>query len=80
MRGDEASAQELRTTRGAIVCERLADGNPTAIGEHARRNVHCHQLLEEQLGSIWQVNLRNARAIFAWTAFKCLVFEIARRL
>jgi hypothetical protein len=25
--------------------------------EHSRRNIHCRQLLEEQLGCIWKVDL-----------------------
>ena len=36
-----------------------------AVGEHARGNVHSHKLLEKKLGSIWDLDLTNARLVVA---------------
>jgi hypothetical protein len=44
--------------------------NPRAIGEHPSGNVHGGQLLEQQLGSIGDVHLRDTVLVVAKAALE----------
>lgn len=50
----------------------LADTNTRPVGEHACGNVHGSQLLEEQLGRVWDVNLRDLGLVSTWSALERL--------
>ena len=55
----------------------LADRDAGPGREHARGNVHALQLLEQQLGRVWYVNLRDLGLVLARPAFKRLLREVA---
>jgi hypothetical protein len=55
----------------------LTNRYPRPVGEHARRNVHGRQLLEEQLGRVGDVHLRDARLVLAGSALEGLLAEVA---
>lgn len=57
--------------------EDLADTDTRPVGEHASSNVHRRQLLEEQLGRVWNVHLRDLGLVSAWSALKRLCVEFA---
>eukprot|EP00042_Codosiga_hollandica_P059448 m.916303 g.916303 ORF g.916303 m.916303 type:complete len:306 (-) comp60162_c0_seq1:2712-3629(-) len=42
------------------------------LGHHARCNVHCHQLLEQQLGGVRNPDLGDASHVAAWLAAELL--------
>jgi hypothetical protein len=44
--------------------------NPRAIGEHPSGNVHGGQLLEQQLGGIGDVDLRDTMLVVAKTTLE----------
>lgn len=54
----------------------LADGHARPIREHARSDIHRLQLLEEQLGSVRHVNLRDLGLVLARTALERLLGEV----
>ena len=43
---------------------------------HSRGNVHGHQLLEEQLRRIWQLDLRDLRLVLASLALESVVPQV----
>ena len=51
--------------------------NPRPVGEHARRDVHGRQLLEQQLGRVGNVHLRDARLVLAGPALEGLLAQVA---
>ena len=55
----------------------LADTDTRPIGEHASSDVHRRQLLEEQLGRVWDVHLRDLGLVSAWSALERLCVEFA---
>ncbi len=54
----------------------LANGDPRSIGKHPCCDIHRSQLLEEQLRSIGDVDLRDLRLVFTRTALKGLLREV----
>ena len=54
-----------------------ADTDTRPIGEHASSDVHRRQLLDEQLGRVWDVHLRDLGLVSAWSALKRLCVEFA---
>ena len=44
-----------------------------------RRDAHAHELLEEELGSVGNVNLRDGRAVAASAAFKRVLAQVRDR-
>lgn len=54
----------------------LSDGDPRSLSVHPSRNVHRCQLLEEQLGCIRNVHLRDPRLVLARPAFKRILLEV----
>ena len=48
-----------------------------AISKHASSNIHSEQFLEEQFGSVWDVNLGDASFVVAGAAFVEGFFELA---
>lgn len=54
----------------------VADAKARAGGEHAGGNVHGEKLLEEELGGVRNVNLRDARLVMARTAFVFALLEL----
>lgn len=57
--------------------EGLADTDTRPVGEHAGCNVHRRQLLEEQLGRVRDVHLRDLGLVSAWSALERLCVEFA---
>ena len=51
-------------------------GNPAPARKHPRRNVHAHQLLEEQLRRVRDVHLRNLGPVLARPALKLLPRQV----
>lgn len=47
-----------------------------AVSKHAAGNVHGLQLLEQELGCVWDVNLSNLGLVLARPAFKRLVGQV----
>lgn len=45
-------------------------------GEHASSDVHCHELLEEQLGGVRDLDLRDARLVVAGTALILALLDL----
>jgi len=66
----------LLTIVHRVLEEGLADADAGAVGEHAGGNVHRGQLLEEQLGCVWDVNLRDLGLVSAWSALKGLGVQL----
>lgn len=57
--------------------QRLAKRHPRAFGVHPCSNVHGSKLLEEQLGRVRDVNLRDLVLVLAGPAFVVALFEFA---
>jgi hypothetical protein len=55
----------------------VADAEAGARGEHAGGDVHGEELLEEQLGGVGDVDLRDARLVVAGAAFVLALLELA---
>jgi hypothetical protein len=55
----------------------LPDTRTTPRSEHARRNVHCSQLLEEKFGSVRNMDLRDPRLVLTGPAFVLLRLEFS---
>lgn len=55
----------------------LPNAVPTTLGVHPRRDVHTRQLLEEQLGRVRNVNLRNLGLVLTRTALELVALEVA---
>lgn len=64
-------------TAKQVVGRLVADAEAGARGEHAGGDVHGEELLEEQLGGIGDVDLRDARLIVAGAAFVFALLELA---
>jgi hypothetical protein len=60
----------LSTAPVVIRSYRSAHRNTRSLSEHSCGNVHGCQLLEEQFGRIWDVNLRDFGLVFARTALE----------
>jgi hypothetical protein len=54
----------------------VADAEAGARGEHAGGDVHGKELLEEQLGGVGDVDLRDARLVVAGAAFAFALLEL----
>ena len=54
----------------------LSDGNTRPLSVHPGRNIHRSQLLEEQLGCIRNVHLRDPRLVLARPTFERILLEI----
>lgn len=54
----------------------LADADTRSVGEHACGNVHRGQFLEEQLGGVRDVHLRDLGLVSAWSALEGLSVEL----
>lgn len=63
-------------TAKQVVGRLVADAEAGARGEHAGGDVHGEELLEEQLGGIGDVDLRDARLIVAGAAFVFALLEL----
>lgn len=68
--------------RGSLTAKQVAgrlvaDAEAGARGEHAGGDVHGEELLEEQLGGVGDVDLRDARLIVAGAAFVFALLELA---
>lgn len=50
-------------------------GNTASLGVHSRRNIHRRQLLEHQLGSIGNDDLRNLGLVLARSALEGVLLE-----
>jgi hypothetical protein len=57
-----------------------ADRHARPVGEHARRNVHRLQLLEQQLGRVRDVDLRNLGLVLAGAALERLLGEVPKNI
>ena len=55
----------------------LPNRNPGSFSEHSSRNVHGSKLLEEQLRSVWNVNLRDSGLVLARSALEALCREFS---
>ena len=53
--------------------------HPRPVGKHARRNVHRGQLLEQQLGRVWNVDLRDSVLIVAQSTFEEALLQFSAR-
>lgn len=58
----------------------LANTDTGPVGEHASGDVHRCQLLEKQLGRVWNVHLRNLGLVTARSALERLGVELAAQL
>ena len=54
----------------------LSDGNTRSLGVHSSRNIHRRQLLEEQLGRIGNVHLRDPRLVLTRPTLECILLKI----
>jgi hypothetical protein len=52
-------------------------GSARSVGEHSRSNVHRLEFLEQELCSVWDVNLGNLCLVLARSAFKRLFRKIS---
>lgn len=66
----------LNWAAGSPATSSLSDGDARSLSVHPSRNVHRSQLLEEQLGCIRNVHLRDPRLVLARPAFKRILLEI----
>jgi hypothetical protein len=55
---------------------RLSDGGTGSVGEHASSNVHRLELLEQELGCVWDMDLSNLCLVLARTALKRLLGKV----
>jgi hypothetical protein len=53
----------------------VAHAEARAVRKHARRNVHGEEFLEEQLGRVGDVDLRDAGLVVAGAAFVAAFFD-----
>lgn len=56
----------------------LPDTVSTALGVHPRRDVHTCQLLEEQLRSVRDVDLRDLGLVLTRTALELVALEVSK--
>jgi hypothetical protein len=54
----------------------ISHAEPGAVGEHASGNVHGHELLEEKLSGIGDLDLANASLVVARTAFVLTLLDL----
>jgi hypothetical protein len=54
-----------------------ANRYPRSLREHSSCDIHCRQLLEEQLGCIWNMNLRDLGLVLARSTLEGLIGEFA---
>lgn len=59
--------------------DHLANGDAGASGEHSGGDIHRCQLLEEQLRSVRDMDLRDLRFVFARTTLEGLDFDFGNR-
>lgn len=55
----------------------ISHAETRAVGEHARGDVHGHELLEEKLGGVGDLDLGDASLVVAWTAFVGTLFDLS---
>lgn len=68
----------VRTTKLTEPVKNLTDCDTGSFGVHARCNVHGGELLEQQFGSVRNVDLGDLRFVPAGTAFEGILFEVPR--
>lgn len=56
----------------------LPDRRARPVSEHSGGNVHRLELLEQELGRIRDVNLRNLGLVLAWPALERLLGKVAK--
>jgi hypothetical protein len=64
-------------TAKQVVGRLVADAEAGARGEHAGGDVHGEELLEEQLGGVGDMDLRDARLVVAGATFVFALLELA---
>ena len=69
------TAPQIPTTQN-ITRRLVADAEAGAGREHAGGDVHSEEFLEEELGGVRDVNLRNARLVVAGAAFVFALLEL----
>jgi hypothetical protein len=55
----------------------VTNAKTRARGEHARSNVHGKKFLEQELGGVRDMDLRDARLVVTWAAFVLALLELS---